>query len=316
MKTILAPRASAILYDVLTNCAPRLPFLLPANICPVVPLTFAKAGIAFEFVDISARSLSLDVEAAARILEARKGRIGGLLYAHTLGDPETPTEFFRWIKDRGESILLVDDRCLCMPDLEAPGHSPADVILYSTGYAKVADVGFGGYAFIRETLAVEHRQLPYDEDAWRLQEAAYRTAVSNKRPFVHHESDWLETDRALPAWPEYVDRVRRTLTETLEQRRLLNEVYNSIIPQELRLPERFQLWRYNLRLARPGAALKAIFDAGLFASSHYQSLVGIMGDGEAFHAGKLGSEILNLFNDHHYTVDMAERTAHIILRSH
>jgi Ca-activated chloride channel family protein len=62
--------------------------------------------------------------------------------------------------------------------------------------------------------------------------------------------------------------------------------------------------------------LQQIFAAGLFASSHYRSLVGIMGEGTGAHASDLDMCVVNLFNDHHFTVEMAERTAHIILGSH
>jgi hypothetical protein len=75
------------------------------------------------------------------------------------------------------------------------------------------------------------------------------------------------------------------------------------------------LWRFNLRLAHKEAVLGRIFEAGLFASSHYQSLVGIMGEGTGTHASDLDMHVLNLFNDHHYTIEMAERTARIIVGS-
>jgi hypothetical protein len=53
MKLIQAPRASAILYNLLVGRADSRPWLLPANICPIVPITFLKAQVPFEFVDIS-----------------------------------------------------------------------------------------------------------------------------------------------------------------------------------------------------------------------------------------------------------------------
>ena len=69
MQIIQAPRASAILYNFLKGQANTNPWLLPANICPIVPITFFKAGIPIEFVDISAETLHMDLEQAEEQLE-------------------------------------------------------------------------------------------------------------------------------------------------------------------------------------------------------------------------------------------------------
>jgi hypothetical protein len=64
MNIVQAPRASAILYNLLKSQDNTDPWLLPANICPIVPLTFFKAGVPFELVDISAENLHMDLEQA------------------------------------------------------------------------------------------------------------------------------------------------------------------------------------------------------------------------------------------------------------
>jgi len=313
--TILAPRASAILYDVLRSQAGRPTFLLPANICPIVPITFLKAGVAFEFVDIAPDTLNMDLNQAEARLSSSAGKYRGILYAHTYGEPGTPEEFFRRVKDRWNDLVVIDDRCLCIPDLEPPRRPCTDVVLYSTGYAKIADLGYGGFAFLQDNLAFEHHPLAFDEGALRTTEEGYKACIRAGRAYVYHDSAWLQTERQLPAWDEFVRRLRKAVKMTLAQRDAINAVYNSLIPVELPLENGFQLWRFNLRLAKRDVALKAIFDAGLFASSHYQPLVGIMGEGTDAHARNLAAQVLNLFNDHHYTIDMAERTARIILRS-
>jgi hypothetical protein len=61
--------------------------------------------------------------------------------------------------------------------------------------------------------------------------------------------------------------------------------------------------------------LRAIFDAGLFASSHYATLVGILGEGSAAHAEALASEVLNLFNDHHFDREKAEQVCSVIMEN-
>jgi hypothetical protein len=256
----------------------------------------------------------MDLDLVEELLKASAGRYAGILYAHTYGDPSTPSEFFRWVKNRWPGLVIIDDRCLCVPDLE-PHDSAADATLYSTGYAKIVDAGFGGFAFIQDHLKHQHHELPYDAADLQQLEAAYKQSVERGRPFEYCDSNWLQTNAPLPAWSEHLKLVRERMPATLAHRGEINAVYNSLVPAELPLDRPFQLWRFNLRLARKEAVLQQIFEAGLFASSHYRSLVGIMGEGTGTHARELDKHVVNLFNDHHYTVDMAERTARIIAGS-
>jgi hypothetical protein len=313
LRTIVAPRASAILYDLVHGRDAARPFLLPANICPIVPLTFLKAGVSIEFVDISANSLLMDLDQAETRLRLGQGKYGGLLYAHTYGDLHTPHDRFARLKERWPELLIIDDRCLCPPDFEPDDAQPSDVTLYSTGHAKIADVGFGGYAFVSDQLGVQHVALPFHQKDLVAIEADYDACVSAGKPFVYRDSAWLHTDAKLPAWQDYAGRLRKATAESVAHRQSINAVYNLLIPPELRLPDRFQLWRYSVRLADKTSALKEIFAAGLFASSHYASLVGIMGSGSGEHARALADHVVNLFNDSHYTPAMAESTARIIL---
>src|SRR6266511_2501701 len=112
MQIVQASRASAIIYSLLANLEDRSPWLLPANICPIVPITFLKARIPFRFVDISARTLHMDLEQAEALIKKRK--FGGLLYAHTYGEASTPNDFFEYIKNFSPELVIIDDRCLCI----------------------------------------------------------------------------------------------------------------------------------------------------------------------------------------------------------
>jgi hypothetical protein len=91
MQILQAPRASAILYSILIADEEKRPWLLPANICPIVPITFLKARVPFQFVDISARTLHMDLDQAEASIKERK--FGGLLYAHTYSEASTPNPF-------------------------------------------------------------------------------------------------------------------------------------------------------------------------------------------------------------------------------
>lgn len=313
MKIVQAPRASAILYHLLASQINKYPWLLPANICPIVPITFLKAGVPFELIDISAETLNMDLEQA----EARSGKrtYGGLLYAHTYGEASTPHEFFSRLKNKFPTLLIVDDRCLCVPDVSAAQDSMTDVQLYSTGYAKIVDLSFGGYAFLNDQVAYQPRRLAFEPHHHDDIEKSYKMTISQRTRYVYQDSDWLETETAGLPWEEYQQKIRSTLALSLQQRQLLNQVYTQLLPVEIQLPGKFQTWRFNIRLKNKRSVLAAIFSAGLFASSHYASLAGIMDESRAPQAEALADEVINLFNDHHFTLQQAEKVCNILLEN-
>jgi hypothetical protein len=313
MQIIQAPRASAILYNLLKNQDNSNPWLLPANICPIVPITFFKAGVPFEFVDISAATLHMDLEQARGRLE--RGSYGGILYAHTYGEPSTPEDFFQQVKSRFPNLLLVDDRCLCVPGLHPPQESFADVVLYSTGYAKIVTLNFGGYAFLKGNVPYQPEHLPFDPQAHEVIEKGYKQAVYNQTPYVYTDNDWLQTDADLPAWYDYRQQIESGLKSSLKHRAAINEIYARRLPLEIQLPENYQSWRFNLRLKNKERVLEAVFAAGLFASSHYASLAGIMAPGWCAQAEALAKEIVNLFNDHHFDPQKAEQVCAVIMEN-
>ena len=310
MQITQAPRASTILYHLLKSQTSPYPWLLPANICPIVPITFFKAHVPFEFVDISASTLHMDLDQAEDLIARRN--YGGLLYAHTYGEASTPIEFFANAKSIDPKLLIIDDRCLCTPDLEPDINSLADVSLYSTGYAKIAELNFGGYAFIKEDIPYAPERLPFSLQDYGELERAYKEAVLQRVRFMYHDTHWLETVSDLPAWHNYRALIENELKKSMAQRALLNQTYESGLPVEIQLPKAYQTWRFNIRVKNKKRIMDAIFNAGLFASSHYASLAGIMAEGHASQAKKLENEIVNLFNDHHFSAEQAEQVCEII----
>jgi hypothetical protein len=311
MKIIQAPRASAILYNLLKSQGNANPWLLPANICPIVPLTFFKAGIPFEFIDISAETLHMDLEQAGGRLE--RGAYGGILYAHSYGEPSTPDDFFRQVKSRFPNLQLLDDRCLCVPDLDPPQEMSADVALYSTGYAKIVELNFGGYAFLKESVIYQLGQLPFDPQALEEIERGYKQAIQNKSQYFYTDSDWLQTDANLPAWNDYRQQIEAGLDVSLKHRDTINGSYVRCFPPEIQLPRAYQTWRFNLRLKNKEQVLGGIFASGAFASSHYASLAGIMAPGRCPRAESLAKEIVNLFNDYHFDPQKAEQVCAVVM---
>jgi len=311
MKLAQAPRASAILYNILVGRADLRPWLLPANICPIVPITFLKARVPFEFVDISADTLHMDLAQAEDLVKRHK--FGGLLYAHTYGELSTPLEFFSAIKNLDPEFIVVDDRCLCVPDLESI-HT-ADVILYSTGYAKIVEFNFGGYAFLRDDLEYRSSTYPFNPEHHGEIEKLYKQAIQKREKFIYRDSDWLHNAPPFPAWYDYSLQIETQRSASLNRRAMLNQIYESRLPKEIQLPQNYQTWRFNIRIKNKSQILSAIFNADLFASSHYASLAGIMADNSAPRAESLAEEVINLFNDEHFDEEKAHKVCDVILRN-
>ncbi|OGO21828.1 MAG: hypothetical protein A2Y54_09220 [Chloroflexi bacterium RBG_16_51_16] len=310
MIVMRAARASAILYSLLTSGSVKRPWLMPANICPIVPITFFKAKIPIELVDINPHTLNMDLDTAEK--RTMTGHYGGILYAHTYGETSTPESFFRSIKSRSPELILIDDRCLTTPDLDPSPVNSADVVLYSTGYAKVVELSFGGYAYINESILYQHAVLPFSPNSHDEMEKSYQATIRDHQKYNYADSDWLDTSLNLPSWYDYRRQIEDNRTQSLEHRMELNKIYTAELPNEIQLPEKFQNWRFNLRVKNQEAVLNAIFAAGLFASAHYASLAGIMTSDEAPQAGKLASQVVNLFNDHHFTAVQAVSICRII----
>jgi len=257
--------------------------------------------------------LHMDLEQTEALLKKRK--YGGLLYAHTYGEASTPRDFFANAKSLDPELLILDDRCLCIPDLEPDDSSFADVTLYSTGYAKIVELNFGGYAFMKESISYQPEHLPFTARYHDELEKSYKESISKRARFIYRDTDWLETDSDLRAWYDYRQQIKNGLKESMDQRATLNAIYAANLPFEIQLPSEYQTWRFNIRVKNKRRVLAAIFKSGLFASSHYASLAGIMADGFAPQAEMLANEVINLFNDHHFIARQAEQVCAVILEN-
>ena len=149
-------RASVILYNVLFSLKKfgflkkDSVFLIPLNVCPIVPAVFLKAGVKFDFVDISLETLCIDETLLIRRAIEDKN-IKGILFVKTYGTEYEPLEAFKIIKNKNKNIFLIDDCCLKAPDFDYDiNKSLSDLVLFSTGYSKYVDIGWGGFGFLKD----------------------------------------------------------------------------------------------------------------------------------------------------------------------
>lgn len=124
---VTSQRASAILYNYLSGNHFDKPFLLPANVCPVVPLSFMKAGVGFEFIDID-ESHAMSTEKCLTAIEA--GKYSGLVFVHAYGKKYDNKEFYRAVKSLDQNLCIIDDCCLCIPELVDSLNKTPDILVF------------------------------------------------------------------------------------------------------------------------------------------------------------------------------------------
>lgn len=272
MKLVTANRANKILYNFIQANKITGKVLLPVNICTDVVATLQYAGLILKFVDIQADNLCINQEAVLSL--AKEASM--LLFVHTYGVENDFYDFFQEVKEVHAGIVIMDDKCLCMPDLHVE-ESPADLVLYSTGAKKIVDLGGGAIGYVSD-------QWKYDEI-----EVEPNEYLTNEMWLLDTKQLYMKMDAMIA------------------HKEKLNAVYRKMLPSTIQLPDAYQHWRFNIITDKKNEILKALFAEGLFASSHYMSL-----SNDCMIAQNLHKYVLNLFNDQYYTEEQAIRTCEII----
>lgn len=283
MKFHFAYRGAKVLYDFLVSNNITGLFLLPANICESVPDTFREAGCEIRYVDIDADTLCIaENEVLAQIKDCT-----GVFAVHTYGTERNFDSFFRQVRMIKRNVVIIDDRCLCMPDFEELDkyqQTEADLTLFSLGEKKQVQLGKGGVGFFKDKWLSKHVEM---------KEGAYFT----NEHFEFNKDNYLSQKKL----------AKQHVTS-------LQSIYHNNLPSDIQLPMEYNNWRFNIRVKQgiKEQILNALFDKGLFASSHYKSLA-INADQYTPNAVKLQQEVINLFVDpKFYTEEQAIKTCQII----
>lgn len=309
MKIITAGRAAALLIGFLRGLPKgRTRVIVPANVCEVVRQAVLTAGCEPVWCDIDPQTLCLDLCQAERLLVADP-TIGGLLFCHTYGTAFWPESELSALKRR-HGLALIDDRAAMFPSTEAPEAPSADLILFSTGYAKcVSFPEGGGLAYLAK--GYDLRLLP--EEAQADADAIAFLKVHSDAP-----ADWLRSHRWFPvhcpmATDVYLDRIREAVPVAWAHKQRLNAIYDESLAR-WKIPGDFHAWRYAIRVpaAKREAVRAAIFEKGLFASAHYQPLSPV---GDTPVAQALADTVLNLFNDGYFTETQACACVDVIVET-
>lgn len=272
MKLLTANRANKLLYNFIkvNNIAGKV--LLPANVCPDVVKTLQFAGLSVQFLDLQAETLCMNQEAALR--EAKDANM--LIFVHTYGIEYEFTAFFQQLREVNPDLIIVDDKCLCLPDLDVKD-SAADLVLYSTGEKKMVSLGGGAIGYLA--------------DQWEYDEVAVEgcDCLSNELWLLDPKQLYLKMDTIIA------------------HKEKLNAVYRANLPEHIQLPDAFQHWRFNILVQNKEEILAALQAEGLAAESVYASQ-----SEECLLASNLHAYVINLYNDKSFTLEQAEKVCEVI----
>ena len=274
MKLLTANRANKILYNFLkvNNISGNV--LLPANICSDVVKTLQYAGLTPTFVDLQVDNLCIHQEAVLAM--AKEASM--LLFVHTYGIEHDFYTFFEQVREQNPDIIIVDDKCLCLPDLDVKD-SAADLVLYSTGENKMINLGGGAIGYLAD-------QWEYDE-------------------VVVEGCDCLTNE----LWLLDPKQLYMKMDAIIAHKEKLNTIYRAMLPEAIQLPDAYHHWRFNILVQNKQQILDALAAEDIPAESLYPAL-----DDACVVASNLHMLSIALYNDKHLTPDQATRACEIIKR--
>lgn len=315
---VIGPRAARLLHDALVRLREdggSGSVVLPANVCPIVPLTCWRAGFRTDFIDIDLASQGMTAElVAARLRDPRAPKASGVIFVHPYGrvSDDSLSGVADVLESASEELFLIDDRCSLVPCVERPeAERFGDMILFSTGYAKRVDIGYGGFAWVPSSIGHLGIVQDFDEEAFEHAREFFREPTPRDKALVEIPRGWLDSRPVHE--DQYVEQVLAHRDAALRHEREMREIYTSQVPEELHLGAEFE-WRFNLLVDNPPEVLDAIFDAGLFASAHYPSIAQPVSGARMQNADSSGQRLVNLFTGAPFTAEMAEECAAIVGR--
>lgn len=186
---IVAGRAAAAIYAVLKSLFSGREVLVPANVCYAAVYPILYSGNRPVFCDVADHAGNVSLET---IKAAVNPNVGAVLVPHMYGNPVREIQAIaEFCANHG--MVLIEDCASSMGaevDGQLVGHF-GDYAVFSTGHAKVVDLGGGGIVFSDKDLSRIGEilgELPYRDRASEEHETefsrTYRRFLNTRRPLA------------------------------------------------------------------------------------------------------------------------------------
>jgi hypothetical protein len=309
MYFLSAYRASSILYQIAV--ANKGYWIIPDNVCHVVLATLVLADCIPIVLDVDKKSLELNHNYVLQRVK-QNNSIRGIIIVRAFGNDKLDySEFIQNVRKINPTISIVDDRCLCDPMFQK-FDSDADYYLYSTGYSKFVDLGFGGFCFSKRkimTLSLSYSEKD-DKDFNNFFSKIINSNLSVNQTDIYNISKkkWLNF-KTLDS--NYLELVQKKHVTSLEHKNVINKIYLNI-RKDLLLGNDFNVWRFNILIDNRQEILNLLFNNGIFCSKHYFPISKLLRQLPNPIWNFYSSHIINLFNDSRCSELMAIKSVEII----
>ena len=149
-----------------------------------------------------------------------------LIFVRPYGYISNESVFFKTIKQLNENCLIIDDRCLCLPNFEQI-EGQADLLLYSTGKKKPVDLGTGAIALVKQSyfplnyLSEFEYKHKYENIINKLVNKKSRLS-SNANKYIKL-APWLDTNRV--KFESLLIKANENIVKIKEHKQKLNIIY-------------------------------------------------------------------------------------------
>jgi len=329
-------RGSSALYAILNSITvTKRKILLPVNICEIVIPVIKMAGFIPVFYDVNPATGNSDFE---NIKAKYTGDEAVLLAVHNFGAVLEIDLISDWAKEQG--IFLIEDVCNALGATckNLPLGNWGDAAIYSFGYTKIVDLGFGGGLTVRESgLRQKVKELissfdPYSDlhkeadhefqsklrilrkDPGNQKPEIYRPLYEDYAKFLIYRLDEQSVNLIKDA---LVDLDTILLSRHQKAMMYRNGISSSKISHIQEVPGQI-FWRYNI-LVEPESRdelLKLLIDNTIWASKWYPPVNQLFFE-ENESGGYPGAEqfskrVINLFVDERFSMEEVKRAISLI----
>ena len=148
-------------------------------------------------MDVDKLKLDLDENQVIQKLIEYPRKYSGILSVRNYGGDYSKESFFKKIRKHEPDIKIIDDACLSYPDINTPLSSLVDLELYSTGYSKPLDLGFGGFGKLHtQENQMKPMNLNFEKESLKEMNNyyVYLTKKFMKAEHNRFKTSWLNSE--------------------------------------------------------------------------------------------------------------------------